>query len=156
MLLFDAALLCIMPNWQCARTSMLSVYANLVSFLCCLHNLALNGDMDGDMSDCYQDFVDLKKGEYVMRLRLHHDDAALLDNMKDTLGSMRGSCKRHELYQCIQTIAYKLLYVLTCMCIWQLDCSYCQRSWHDWQGAASPGLLSPSIMRVVAQLVICF
>lgn len=35
------------------------------------------------VSDIYPEFADLKKGEYTIRLQLRHDDAALLDKMKD-------------------------------------------------------------------------
>ena len=33
--------------------------------------------------DTYPDFTDLKKGDYIIRLQLRHDDAALMDKMKD-------------------------------------------------------------------------
>lgn len=36
------------------------------------------------VSDIYPDYADLKKGDYVIRLQLRHDDAVLLDKMKDT------------------------------------------------------------------------
>ena len=36
------------------------------------------------VSDIYPSAVDLKKGDYVIRLQLRHDDAALLDTMNDT------------------------------------------------------------------------
>lgn len=36
------------------------------------------------VSDIYPDYVDLKKGDYVIRLQLRHDDAVLLDKMKET------------------------------------------------------------------------
>lgn len=35
------------------------------------------------VSDIYPEFADLKKGDYTIRLQLRHDDAALLDKMKD-------------------------------------------------------------------------
>ena len=35
------------------------------------------------VSDIYPEFSDLKKGEYTIRLQLRHDDAVLLDKMKD-------------------------------------------------------------------------
>ena len=35
------------------------------------------------VSDIYPDYADLKKGDYVIRLQLRHDDAVLLDKMKD-------------------------------------------------------------------------
>lgn len=35
------------------------------------------------VSDIYPDYTDLKKGDYIIRLQLRHDDAALLDKMKD-------------------------------------------------------------------------
>ena len=35
------------------------------------------------VSDIYPEYTDLKKGEYVIRLQLRHDDAALLDKMKE-------------------------------------------------------------------------
>ena len=35
------------------------------------------------VSDIYPEFTDLKKGDYIIRLHLRHDDAALLDKMKD-------------------------------------------------------------------------
>jgi len=36
------------------------------------------------VSDIYPDYADLKKGDYVIRLQLRHDDAVLLDKMKET------------------------------------------------------------------------
>ena len=36
------------------------------------------------VSDIYPDYTDLKKGDYTIRLQLRHDDAVLLDKMKDT------------------------------------------------------------------------
>ena len=35
------------------------------------------------VSDIYPEFSDLKKGDYTIRLQLRHDDAVLLDKMKD-------------------------------------------------------------------------
>ena len=35
------------------------------------------------VSDIYPSPVDLKKGDYVIRLQLRHDDAALLEKMND-------------------------------------------------------------------------
>ena len=35
------------------------------------------------VSDIYPEFSDLKKGDYAIRLQLRHDDAVLLDKMKD-------------------------------------------------------------------------
>ncbi len=35
------------------------------------------------VSDIYPDYTDLKKGDYTIRLQLRHDDAALLDKMKE-------------------------------------------------------------------------
>ena len=37
------------------------------------------------VSDIYPDFADLKKGEYIIRLQLRHDNAVLLDKMKNLL-----------------------------------------------------------------------
>lgn len=35
------------------------------------------------VSDIYPDYADLKKGDYTIRLQLRHDDAVLLDKMKE-------------------------------------------------------------------------
>ena len=35
------------------------------------------------VSDIYPEFAELQKGDYTIRLQLRHDDAALLDKMKD-------------------------------------------------------------------------
>ena len=35
------------------------------------------------VSDIYPDYADLKKGDYVIRLQLRHEDAVLLDKMKE-------------------------------------------------------------------------
>ena len=36
------------------------------------------------VSDIYPEYADLKKGDYIIRLQLRHDDAGLLDKMKET------------------------------------------------------------------------
>ncbi|KAL0024941.1 hypothetical protein WJX77_004746 [Trebouxia sp. C0004] len=61
-----------------------------------LNRYVYDGEFEGQMSmlhdtnkrlikvsDIYPDYADLKKGDYVIRLQLRHDDAVLLDKMKE-------------------------------------------------------------------------
>ena len=64
--------------------------------MCCCLRYVYDGEFEGQMSmlhdankrlikvsDIYPEFSDLKKGDYTIRLQLRHDDAVLLDKMKD-------------------------------------------------------------------------
>ena len=79
---------------QSAATGFAAGMQQLTAYKACRH--VYDGEFEGQMSmlhdtnkrlikvsDIYPDYADLKKGDYVIRLQLRHDDAVLLDKMKE-------------------------------------------------------------------------
>ena len=66
-----------LQTWQCLRY----VYdGEFEGQMCMLHD---SNKRLIKVTDIYPEFSDFKKGDYTIRLQLRHDDAVLLDKMKD-------------------------------------------------------------------------
>ena len=102
------------------------------------------------VSDIYPEFADLKKGEYTIRLQLRHDDAALLDKMKDVPVVVERKLKEpvmvpvyatvRDAVKAAKPVKERSLYAGKLYSIWlstrnleALQCQFCGWIWPGWE-----------------------